>query len=84
MRTCPDGRTAEHGAARLSWLVALAGILFVAAAGNSSTNIDTSPHYPSTNPIANIVAVAATDHNDAKASFSNTNADVEIAAPGVE
>jgi eukaryotic-like serine/threonine-protein kinase len=31
MRTCPDGRTAEHGAARLSWLVALAGILFVAA-----------------------------------------------------
>jgi hypothetical protein len=31
MRTCPHGRTAEHGAARLSWLVALAGILFVAA-----------------------------------------------------
>jgi subtilisin family serine protease len=30
-----------------------------------------------------VVSVAATDHNDAKASFSNTNGDVEIAAPGV-
>lgn len=31
MRPCPDGRTAEHGAARLVWLGALAGILLVAA-----------------------------------------------------
>jgi thermitase len=29
------------------------------------------------------VSVAATDQNDARASFSNANADVEIAAPGV-
>ena len=28
--------------------------------------------------------MAATDHNDARASFSNANADVEVAAPGVD
>ena len=27
--------------------------------------------------------MAATDHNDARATFSNANADVEVAAPGV-
>jgi hypothetical protein len=31
MRTCPHRRAAEHGSARLSWLVALAGTLSVAA-----------------------------------------------------
>ena len=30
-----------------------------------------------------VVSVAATDNRDARASFSNANADVEIAAPGV-
>jgi subtilisin family serine protease len=33
---------------------------------------------------AEVVSVAATDRNDARASFSNANADVEIAAPGVD
>ena len=31
-----------------------------------------------------MVSVAATDRNDARASFSNANADVEIAAAGVD
>jgi subtilase family protein/fervidolysin-like protein/ASPM-SPD-2-Hydin domain-containing protein/HYDIN/CFA65/VesB family protein/BACON domain-containing protein len=61
-----------------------AGILFVCAAGNASANTDVTPNYPSTYPSANIVAVAATDHNDNLASFSNYGATtVDLAAPGV-
>ncbi len=61
-----------------------AGILFVAAAGNDSENNDTYPHYPSSYDLSNIVAVAATDHNDALAGFSNIGAaSVDLAAPGV-
>ena len=61
-----------------------AGILFVAAAGNSGANTDTSPHYPSAYASPNIISVAATDHNDNLASFSNYGATtVDLAAPGV-
>lgn len=62
-----------------------AGILFVAAAGNSSTNNDKWKHYPSNYDLPNVVSVAATDKNDALASFSNYGAKtVHIAAPGRE
>ena len=54
------------------------GALLVAAAGNDG---DAPLNYPAA--YAEVVSVAATDHNDARASFSNANADVEIAAPGV-
>ncbi len=54
------------------------GSLLVAAAGNDG---DATLNYPAAYP--EVVSVAATDHNDARASFSNANADVEIAAPGV-
>ena len=61
------------------------GILFVAAAGNSSSNNDVSPHYPSNYDLDNVVSVAATDHNDALASFSSYGATtVDLAAPGVD
>ncbi len=61
-----------------------AGILFVAAAGNSGSNNDVSPHYPSSYDVDNVLAVAATDHNDNKASFSCYGAtSVDIGAPGV-
>ena len=60
-----------------------AGILFVAAAGNASTDNDRRPHYPSS--YKNVVAVAAMDRNDQLASFSNWGAKhVAIAAPGAE
>ncbi|HSE33937.1 MAG TPA: S8 family serine peptidase [Pyrinomonadaceae bacterium] len=60
-----------------------AGILFVAAAGNASTDNDRRPHYPSSFP--NVIAVAALDRNDKLASFSNWGAKhVAIAAPGAE
>ena len=61
-----------------------AGQLFIAAAGNSGVNTDTSPHYPSSYNSPYIVSVAATDHNDNLASFSNFGAtSVDLAAPGV-
>lgn len=60
-----------------------AGALFVAAAGNSSADNDTSPHYPSSYALDNIVAVAATDYADALSHFSNYGViSVDLAAPG--
>ncbi|MBK7706023.1 MAG: S8 family serine peptidase [Acidobacteria bacterium] len=62
-----------------------AGILFVAAAGNSSTDNDKRPHYPSNYDLPNVISVAALDRNDTLASFSNFGAKtVHIAAPGRE
>ena len=61
------------------------GMLFVAAAGNSGTNNDTTPFYPATYDAPNVVAVAATDNTDARASFSNYGATtVDLGAPGVD
>jgi len=61
-----------------------AGILFIAAAGNESSNTDTYPSYPSCYDSANIISVAATDHTDTIASFSNYGVStVDLAAPGV-
>ncbi|MBB5032539.1 Ig-like domain-containing protein [Prosthecobacter vanneervenii] len=61
-----------------------AGILFVAAAGNSSLNTDVSPSYPASYDSANIISVAASDNTDSLASFTNFGATtVDLAAPGV-
>ena len=61
------------------------GILFVAAAGNSSVNNDRSPHYPSSYDLPNVVSVAALNRRDALASFSNFGVKtVHVAAPGAE
>ncbi len=62
-----------------------AGVLFVAAAGNSSSSNDVTPFFPANYPLANILTVAATDRNDALAGFSNFGpGSVELAAPGVD
>ncbi|NOZ53313.1 MAG: S8 family serine peptidase, partial [Gammaproteobacteria bacterium] len=61
-----------------------AGGLFVAAAGNARTNTDNVSFYPAAYISDNIISVAATDHNDALASFSNYGlTSVDLAAPGV-
>ncbi len=62
-----------------------AGMLFVAAAGNDGTFTDEfSTAIPAGLPVSNIISVAATDHNDELAWFSNHGAvEVDIAAPGV-
>lgn len=54
------------------------GVVVVAAAGNNGRNRQFYPAY-----YANAMAVAATDSNDRKASFSNYGSWVDIAAPGV-
>lgn len=62
-----------------------AGVLFVCAAGNSSVNTDTSPNYPSCYDVPNVMSIAATDHNDDLASFSNWGpTTVDLGAPGVD
>jgi thermitase len=61
-----------------------AGILFVAAAGNSSNDNDATPAYPSTYQVDNVVSVAALDNRGQLASFSSYGANtVHVAAPGV-
>ena len=56
----------------------------VCAAGNSSSNLDTSSFYPAGYKSANIISVAATDSLDNLASFSNYGKiSVDLAAPGL-
>lgn len=57
-----------------------AGILLIAAAGNSGSGNDTIG-YPA--KFNSVVAVGATDSNDKIAPFSSTGPDLEISAPGV-
>lgn len=59
------------------------GVLFIAAAGNEYNNNDSNPTYPASYQIDNVIAVAATDSSDKKASFSNYGLSVHVAAPGV-
>ena len=60
------------------------GQLIIAAAGNNSRDNDAFPFYPSSYDLDNIIAVAATDHNDDLAWFSQWGeTSVDLAAPGV-
>src|SRR3954467_6157990 len=71
--------TTLHNAVNYAWAGGGAGgSVVIAAAGNDGNS---TVSYPA--GYAEVVSVAATDQNDAKASFSNTNADVEVAGPGV-
>ena len=55
--------------------------LHVCAAGNGGTD---APHYPAAYDLENIISVAATDHSDLYAGFSNYGDTVDLAAPGVD
>lgn len=60
------------------------GVLFVAAAGNWGMNNESEPFYPASYEVSNVISVAATDHMDSLASFSNYgNESVDLGAPGV-
>ena len=62
-----------------------AGILFIAAAGNSGTDNDVTASYPSGYDLPNVIAVAAIDKTGGLASFSQYGArTVDIGAPGVD
>ncbi|MCB0085755.1 MAG: S8 family serine peptidase, partial [Caldilineaceae bacterium] len=73
------------GSASQALYEAMAGppsIIHVCAAGNSNTD---RIQYPAAYDLDNIISVAATDHEDLYASFSNYGADwVDLAAPGVD
>jgi|GEM_PF-1505304 len=63
-----------------------AGVLVVAAAGNSKWNVDSRPVYPACYPNNNILSVAAlASEGDFLADFSNWGIEsVDLAAPGVD
>lgn len=61
------------------------GVIFVAAAGNSGLDTDSSPQYPSAYDLENIISVAAIDRNGQLASWSNYGkSTVDLGAPGVD
>jgi subtilisin family serine protease len=61
-----------------------AGILFVAAAGNESSNNDRTATYPANQADDAVIAVAATNRSNRLAAFSNYGSTtVDLAAPGV-
>lgn len=60
-----------------------AGIFFVVSSGSTGTNNDTSPRYPASYAIGNILSIAASNSGDELAPFSNYGAQsVHLAAPG--
>ncbi|MBA3328977.1 MAG: S8 family serine peptidase [Solirubrobacterales bacterium] len=73
-----DSTTLRNAVVRAYRNGASNGSLIVAAAGNDG---NATVNYPA--GYAEVVSVAATDNRDQRASFSNANADVEVAAPGV-
>ena len=69
------GSTTLKNAVNYAWNK---GVVIVAAAGNDGRSLANYPAY-----YTNCIAVAASDQNDAKASFSNYGSWVDVAAPGV-
>jgi outer membrane protein assembly factor BamB len=60
-----------------------AGLIFVAAAGNDTTNMDVTRQYPASFPLDNIVAVGSSTNRDEVSVFSNYGSGaVELFAPG--
>ena len=61
----------------------VAGILFIAAAGNNTNNNDVNLSYPASYDNGNIIAVASINSSGALSSFSNYGANlVDLGAPG--
>jgi outer membrane protein assembly factor BamB/subtilisin family serine protease len=61
-----------------------AGIIFVAAAGNSSVNLDVTRVYPASHLVDNMVTVGASTRRDEVAPYSNYGSAVDLFAPGSE
>ena len=59
--------------------------LYAVAAGNDGADLDQPGNsvYPCESASVNVLCVAASDQDDARASFSNFGSNVDIAAPGV-
>ncbi len=72
------GTTADSATLRNAVAAVSSRALVLAAAGNDGT---AAANYPAFYP--DVISVAATDNRDQRAPFSTFNADVEVAAPGV-
>ncbi|MEW6218915.1 MAG: putative Ig domain-containing protein [Thermodesulfobacteriota bacterium] len=60
------------------------GILFIAAAGNDAHDLEARPDWPASYDNPNVLTVAALDHDDQLAWFSNHGRrSVDVGAPGV-
>lgn len=57
-------------------------MLFVAAAGNTSSNASTVPIYPSNYKLNNLISVTAVDSYGDIAAYSNYGTSIDLAAPG--
>ncbi len=62
--------------------LAQSNILFVAAAGNSGSNLDQFPEYPAAFILDNMITVGASTFDNKTAGFSNFGQRVDIMAPG--
>ena len=61
------------------------GAVVVTSAGNQARDIETTPRYPASFDLPNLISVASTDSNDLLTSFSNWGmTHISIAAPGQE
>lgn len=61
------------------------GVLFIAAAGNAGTDNDSSPSYPASYEVENVIAVANNTSSDRLASSANFGKNsVHLAAPGTD
>jgi subtilisin family serine protease len=83
---CSFGSTAYSGSIYSAIADAQdAGVLVVCAAGNYNYNINTTPFYPASYDLDNIISVLATDDDDAKASYSDYGSyAVDLGSPGGE
>ncbi|MBI4287907.1 MAG: S8 family peptidase [Chloroflexi bacterium] len=79
-KQCPSCVTTLQAVINEAWD---AGVVPIAAAGNSGNMKGSGDNVGYPARLANVVAVAATDNKDRRASFSSTGPAVDIAAPGV-
>jgi probable HAF family extracellular repeat protein len=85
MNTSWGGNAYSQGLKDAIDAAAADGIIFVAAAGNSSSDNDTLPFYPGSYDSVNLLAVAATTRGDQLALFSNYGQNsVDLGAPGYD
>ena len=62
-----------------------AGVLFVAAAGNTSSNNDDYPNFPSGFDLPNVISVGSSARSDERSGFSNYGpTTVDLFAPGTQ
>jgi subtilisin family serine protease len=66
------------------WSLHIAGIVVVAAAGNSGTDNDVAPQYPASLKMDNLIAVTATTRTDGFAGYNYGASSVHLAAPGYQ